>query len=398
MKKLILINLLLLSLSFYGQAEWTLINTNTTNHLRDIVFTGPAQGYIIGDNGTILKTIDAGSNWFSIFQGATHSFVAMSFINENLGYVMTSNTLFKTVNGGGSWAVQYVSANSNLNTVKFITENIGFIGAENGIYKTGNGGVSWDLYETANAVKSISFPTQDTGYFTGGTAVSDYVYKTTNQGNTYVPQTLLMQSVKERVFFINQITGYIIGWYSPMIKKTVNGGITWENVYNSLENAEGGMEIHFVDEMNGFRVDNGTFSKIYNTIDGGNTWQEELSISLGNSTYGLTKMTFINDIGYIVGQNGILYKRDPVLSISNVKKNENNIIVYPNPYCDEINLKYDAERLKIIKISINDASGKTIKTIHSGFTGISMQKFAAGTYFLLIYTDKGNHTKKIVKN
>ena len=133
-----------------------------------------------------------------------------------------------------------------------------------------------------------------------------------------------MQCIKERVFFINENIGYIIGWYSPLIKKTSDGGQTWVYLSDEL----GGMEINFLDEENGYYIQNsGGLSKINSTTDGGNNWTEELSISANNSLYGLTKMTIKNSSAYVVGGNGLIYKKSVQLNSNENNKKKNSSIV-----------------------------------------------------------------------
>ena len=65
--KLILIVGLLFCNGFIGQTTtWNQVTVPTTNALYDISFPTPTIGYIGGDTGTLLKTVDGGQNWTSI--------------------------------------------------------------------------------------------------------------------------------------------------------------------------------------------------------------------------------------------------------------------------------------------------------------------------------------------
>ncbi len=81
------------------------------------------------------------------------------------------------------------------------------------------------------------------------------------------------------------------------------------------------MEINFLDEQNGYYIQNGGgLSNINSTTDGGSNWTEELSISANKSLYGVTKITFKNSTAYVVGANGLIYKKSVSLnSIENKK-------------------------------------------------------------------------------
>ena len=47
-------------ISFFAYPQWVVESSGTTNALFSTYFVDPNTGYIVGDNGTILKTIDGG--------------------------------------------------------------------------------------------------------------------------------------------------------------------------------------------------------------------------------------------------------------------------------------------------------------------------------------------------
>ena len=378
MKNIITSIVILFTSILFGQTNWTMVNSNTTNNLRDITFTSTNIGYIVGDNGTVLKSIDGGNNWSSIFSDFTQTFISTSFVNDNVGYILTSENLYKTENGGNNWNLQY--SNSLLNTVYFINENVGFIGSEFGIFKTLNGGLTWSTYITNNAIKSISFPSENIGYFVGGTAVSDNIYKTNNQGLSYIETPLIMQSVKEKVFFVDNNIGFVIGWYSPLIKKTIDGGLNWINLTET-----GDLDINFLNGSFGYRIDNGSHSPIFSTNDGGLTWFMEVDINNNNLT-NLTKISTKYNKAFVIGTNGKIYKKSILLSLHQLKKNENNIIIYPNPAVNEFNIATE----KIInKVEIVDNFGRLVKTIIPTLnqTSINVSGLSAGVYSVILVCD-----------
>ena len=95
-----------------------------------------------------------------------------------------------------------------------------------------------------------------------------------------------------------------------------------------------------------------------------------------------------------------LYARSPFESsgaLGNDSFEISKITVYPNPTADFIHLEIpDNNQLKGIKMF--DYNGKQVlNTSESGKT-IDISNFASGTYILLLETEKGNLTKKIIKN
>ena len=381
--------ILYLLLIFYinSNAQWVSVNSNSTNNLQDVILTDTSTGYIVGDNGTVLKTIDSGNNWSSVFTlNNTEWFISTSFINNQIGYILSPNNLYKTIDGGNSWLLLYSSSDVK-NVVYFISENIGFIGTNNGILKTIDGGNNWiNVQNTLHKIKSISFPSQDIGYFVGGSDSSDNIYKTINQGNNFDNYVLFMQSIKEKVYFINDNIGYVIGWYSPWIKKTIDGGLTWIDLFNSVNSGVGGMEINFIDEINGFYIDNsGGQSNLFKTTNSGQTWSSELNLNT-SLTYGFSKLSTKFNKGFLIGENGLIYKKDNLFLNINEKKNSDNIKIYPNPATNEF--KIATEKI-LNKIEIVDNCGRIVKTIIPNLqtTTINVSDLSTGIYSVILVCD-----------
>lgn len=391
MRNIIILTITMFASNMIGQTNWTLISSNTSVNFKDIAFTSSSIGYIVGDNGVVLKTTNNGNNWVSTFSDSTQSFISTSFVNDNIGYVLTSTNLYKTTNGGISWEIKY--SDSNFNTVHFINENIGFIGSEIGILKTIDGGLNWNTFLTDNTINSISFPSENIGYFTGGSESSN-IYKTINQGESFLGNLNQFNTIREEVQFLNNDLGFLIGWYNPYILKTTNGGNSWTQ---ASTNYAGGMSVHFINELIGYHVDNSSgFSKIYSTNDGGLNWNLEMSLNSSN-LYGLKKITSTTAFIFCIGENGIIYKKDNLLSTNHIKKNENDIEIFPNPTSDEINIEYNPINVKIMSINLIDENGKIIENIKSDFEKLRIQNISQGIYFLNFITEKGTISKKFIR-
>jgi len=109
---------------------------------REILFTNPSVGFVVGVNGNIFKTTNAGNDWFQVNDtGVTEDLNNLFFINENVGYVVGNNgTVLVTPNTGNSWFQQDLGMNYDLRSVIFLDDNVGYIAAGNALLKTENGG------------------------------------------------------------------------------------------------------------------------------------------------------------------------------------------------------------------------------------------------------------------
>ncbi len=109
--------------------------------LRSVIFLDTLHGYILGDNGIILKTTDGGLLW-ELVSSPYSSLKAMKFVDTNMGWVVADNgKIFRTLDGGQQWEAQESGVQSNLTSVDFINNYSGVIVGEEGIIlTTKNGG------------------------------------------------------------------------------------------------------------------------------------------------------------------------------------------------------------------------------------------------------------------
>lgn len=54
------------------------------------------MGYVCGDSGLIMKTVDGGLNWTIQTTGTFLKFKKIFFVNDSIGYALAGQNLFKT--------------------------------------------------------------------------------------------------------------------------------------------------------------------------------------------------------------------------------------------------------------------------------------------------------------
>jgi photosystem II stability/assembly factor-like uncharacterized protein len=119
---------------------------------------------------TILSTLFAlytltclGQNWTPLVSPSSLSILSCSFINENVGWVISGNSIHKTSDGGISWTAQAfpVMPNRFFNSVHFINENVGIIACTqysgynpdliSTTLWTNDGGLTWEYKDVGNS-------------------------------------------------------------------------------------------------------------------------------------------------------------------------------------------------------------------------------------------------------
>ncbi len=132
-------------------------------------FVNENTGFAVGAKGTFRKTTDGGENWEVKNIGNTKNINCLYFIDENTGWIFNEYQILKTTDAGNSWAVQKDSIFSIVE-IKFINENLGYAVSSSGsIFHTTNGGDEWNYMNscTNNQLHSICMIDENTGWAVG---------------------------------------------------------------------------------------------------------------------------------------------------------------------------------------------------------------------------------------
>lgn len=301
-KKLLIFASLLLSINIiYSQTSWELLNPRpTANTGKEIFFISADHGYIITSN-ELLETLDAGNFWQK--KQNVSSANDMSFYN-NIGFIVGNfGYVLMTVNSGTTWTQISTGFNNSFNTVNIIDESNIILSSPNNIVKSNDGGTTWESLNILNVTVNKTFFTSSlTGHAVcnGGT-----ILKTVDGGlNWYTTQsTNTIPSDFFTIYFINETTGFASQEHDD-IYKTIDGGETWMEL-SGFSSAV--YNFYFLDENSGFCV--GEHGATFKTTDGGITWNP---ILFQNGYYDNTSMYGIyftdNNIGYATGARGRIIK------------------------------------------------------------------------------------------
>jgi photosystem II stability/assembly factor-like uncharacterized protein len=299
--------------------DWHLISANNIDYYVDkIFFLNPKIGWIAGNGGIILTTINGGNSWHNQNSSTTKNLTEIFFINENQGWTTGfNNTFLYTFNGGNNWQqINVCDDTTKHNTdIHFIDDKNGWLLNNYGeIFKTNDGGTTWNkifIFPNFGWTK-LKFIDNSDGYamqFYG-----DMLMKTSDGGKSwrevplFIPGATLGIMVKD-IFFVNRFIGfYIYSWRSGGIMetatplmKTLDSGDTWafqDSVMNPLLR-----NIYFTDTDNGILAGS---NFIYSTNDSGKKWSCCATL---NETDSITDIYFYdNKNGWALCSNGNVYK------------------------------------------------------------------------------------------
>jgi RHS repeat-associated protein len=264
-----------------GGISWTRMNNLVASDLKKVQMVSATNGYAVGTNGTVLKTIDGGNTWdmFSVPNIATtFNDLYFNVAYPSNGVIVGENgTVYYTTTNGTSWLVgpTGITAGSSLTAITFDGGSF---------YVTANLNGNGKVYKgAANAFGA--------GGFTIG---------------TWAPLGAQASEIL-KINMVNQTKGFAIAADGNLLK-TVDGGTNWLAVPVGI--AGEFKDIYFLRNINtsptpvnGVAIIDGSAGKglIYQTSDGGLTWKQ-LSASDGNYYNALYPVPGTSK-GYAVGSS-----------------------------------------------------------------------------------------------
>ena len=349
--------ILFITLNIQSQQGWFWQNPLPQgNYLSGITFTENNTSYLIGANGTLLKSTNNGSNYFLIENDITYNFTSLNFINQNTGFIGTDNgIIYKTTDGANSLSGIYLGFADKVYSIEFINNESGFLLMRSGsnksrIFRTTNSGINWSvsfdvpdsvcIYNLSKAVGNV--------LYCAGERVQGQkarLYRTTDGGVTWEFVPLLLNGGLIGVYFLDQQTGFVSQFrFGRKIFKTTNSCLTWDTVGNFAPD-----NFQFLDNQTGFSYGNYSNGVVYITTNTGLNWDTTV-----NTMSGIGKIYFksINNWEQISGSS--------ILISINGGINWSNISSGFNDYLDDI------EFVNSVTGFIASNSGKVYKTTNSG--------------------------------
>ena len=336
-----------LSLQTIGNL-WHPVNNPAYPILNNLYFLSTTEGWIVGDLGKVLHTVDGGDHWIDVPAGINTTLRAVFFSDETTGYIGGDGNILRTRDGGFSWTktttdfdiydiyfdpvlknkgyavgskgiilstndygntwYSTTSGNQNLNRIAFNLPNKGWITGS--VFTTGSG--SWANYNDSTTLPiiegSISF-TDNSGLtwasVSSGYTLTDIQFINPNIG--FIPENQVisyhLDSVQTHGGYGELIYGYFNFTYdiNHYLFKTNNGWNTYsfstifsEHSVNTVRS----IYISFPTFITGYAIGE-NLDKIYKTTDGGNTWT---SLTTGYNSLLIRRISFKtpND-GWLVG-------------------------------------------------------------------------------------------------
>jgi photosystem II stability/assembly factor-like uncharacterized protein len=308
-----------------GGTHWIKQDNPSGGYVHGISAIDEYVCYAFTWHGSLIKTTDAGTTW-QIVARPSQNITAISFIDDNIGWVLASDSLYHTTDGGRSWtgrhtgyggasagfddgARGWVGRSGNLgrttdyfgSSCAFFDETHGWVGCSGNLGYTTDGGVTWNQswagsfekvvahgqaeawavgLNLTNTVDGLHWRYHYLGsHFSGfGIAFSGssrvwvvgqggYIARSDDAGQTWNMLSSQMWYQLTAVDFVDDHTGWIVG--VGAVLHTTDAGSHW-NRQPTPDSTDGYYAVDFVDEEFGWAVGYG--GAILSTTDGGQTW------------------------------------------------------------------------------------------------------------------------------
>jgi photosystem II stability/assembly factor-like uncharacterized protein len=275
---------------------WVQQFSGTSQILESVFMINESEGWIVGDAGTLLRTVNGGNTWTQV-SVTNQDLQDISFRDPQTGIIAGDDGLImRTTNGGLNWTSIPSGIGANLASVTWATNDMVFISGRDGAALVSlNAGVSWTILNTGTTAR-----------YRGGYAVNNNFWAvgedgiirySSNAGASWQSQASPATDDLHDVQFLNETTGFAGG---DELIYTANGGTTWQNRSGGINFEING--IYFIDVNTGWAATDG--GTIYTTVNGGLTWTAQAT---GTST-------IINEVhfptvnkGWAVGENGQIF-------------------------------------------------------------------------------------------
>lgn len=411
--------------------EWEEQQSGVEITLRDVEFANSNVGWVIGDEGTILYTDNAGQLWSEQNSGTEEILRGLFVLDSQTAFVVggiNNKVMIKTSDAGQTWHSLDPNddiAENQILAVNFWSTDIGWVVTADKIFKTSDGGESWELEEYVSAIdqvhnRAIISTSESTAFVASrrkrtGTLnpFADVFYRLEDNSSPWVQSSnSAFGSDDSGLFtidFADNLTGFAGGSNGKLYKSSLSDSdlsgpwnvnidlsATHPTIISGLSfpSATNGMFSH------GYNPNNENFTLVYHTLNAGETWSNVPDTIPGLLTASLHAPE--ENVAWAVGSFGKIFSGVAMpVGIEEVNLSE-SILVYPNPFTDNLNIKTDGVLNAHLDYFLFDASGREvtngkISANDSRQISIDVKQLKQGLYYLHCFDGSNSSVHKVIK-
>lgn len=411
-----------------AQSTWFPLQSGTDKTLYGVDFFNENTGIAVGNKGIILKTTDGGATWEQKDAGVGVALNSVSFIDKYHAIIVGNGGLMlKTEDGGNTWTQEYIQNISEADLLSIDMEPSGkgiVCGRYMTILTTQDMGTTWlvlrknyiGAFYSARILNnniafvfgensiSNSFVMAIAHYDSLSTARYFYVYN----GNAWAEGKIYDGYGWGKDSVIT--AGCVVSSSGPWWMSSITNNQSWDTEYWYPCFSVDSSYFSGIDFGGNYGVAvggrvpiggeiNPSSCIISESYDKGNSWEEVQSPLLDYPFY---DVKLIDNSGYIVGESGVILKKD-ITGVGIISPGvDNNVKIFPNPVSDKCTISFLNKEKQNIKIDLYTLEGKHINSIINKelpfgqqVIDIPVNMLSNGLYYCTIIIGKQIITKKI---
>jgi photosystem II stability/assembly factor-like uncharacterized protein len=372
MKKMIL--LLLIAVSAFS--DWVTVETPTTKKLNSVDCIGYGYAYVVGDDRTLLRTIDFGISWDTVSTPSVspgHDFNDVHFEDEMTGFIASdSGKIFFTSDGGATWIENTTpTSTQHFYAFDFSPTAIGLAVGTSGWIVYGPD-LEWDWSDwriptySGRNIYDVCYPTDSLAYIL---AHRDIIRITIGPDSVFYEMRIDFSTT-----YMNAMCTLEPGWVyivgdSGYVVFSSDSMSTFEVLYRFFNSDLNDIAFTYSD----YAVICGDGGAIFESYNYGLDWD---SIPSG-TTRNLNAIDFWwDDYGLIVGNSGtILRSSEPVFSpeLRYSRPSDFTISAHPNPFNSAVTITAPAGAGVCdtpLRLEIFDVAGRCVRTLRPSATSL----------------------------
>jgi photosystem II stability/assembly factor-like uncharacterized protein len=429
--------LLVIQTLAFAQPTFTVVNLNTANPMRKIVFATPQRIFIGSNSGTVYRSNNGGLTWDSLNIGYGMAVRDLFFTDSVTGYATGGSSgtfngrVYKTTNAGTTWTQQtldttYYPGNPfpssfELYGLYFLNNNVGYVCGQSGILqKTTNGGATWTFQNADNRptenLFDILFLNDSVGL---SVAQSGRIFATDSSSSNWDAERYSPNNPRLTNLVFHNNTLFTVGapggstQGGTILRYTGSNLLErdsllvmarWQQINSPL--FRGGTDNPRLTNI-AFRGSEGVISsrggKILYSANNGLSW-DSITNPSPTPTVDINDVTISpGGVVWLASEAGILMRSNQVLGLPSLGVPANQSIqVYPNPTLGVFQITGLTLSKEPYTLTLTDLSGKTIlqKTEvmqDAGTLQVDASALQTGIYLIRVQGTDRVHTGRIVK-
>ncbi|HYM19945.1 MAG TPA: YCF48-related protein [Candidatus Kapabacteria bacterium] len=355
-------------------------------------------GIAAGGGGVILRSIDSGNIWLPLPTGTNNTFFASAYNGANGFLVGQFGTMYATTDSGATWAQRIIPTTQTLNAISFPTAKTVYAFGDSGVFlKSIDSGNYWVQYRPPSgdsvSITSCSFVDSLFGMIT----TTSGIFKTTDAGITWrlvLPTDIY--TINSICIGSSRVHAYatalnLPAHYLPVVLYSTDAGETWHET--TATNSKYELDAVFTsDGHHATAIGKGGF--IIHITDNTADWNIQPTPTASN-LYGISFGTI--NAGYSCGYRGAILRidtdeeadvRNPIAAALDALRIER---VYPNPAALRARVTYSVDNGGLASAEIFDVRGARVGSLDLGFAGggehsfdLNLADLSSGSYILIV--------------